>query len=56
MFKNSLAILIEDLHAGVTYRIAQRVFANRKEAEAYASKLNEYYAENAIPKIASVID
>ncbi len=56
MFKNTIAILIEDLHAGTTYKTAHGAFANWKEAEAYVARLNDHYAENAIPKIASVID
>lgn len=56
MFNNSIVILIEDLHTGTAYKIAHRTFVNWKEAEAYATKLNNYYADNAIPKIASVID
>jgi hypothetical protein len=56
MFKNTIAILIEDLHSGTTYKIAQGTFASLKEADAYAAKLNDHYADHAIPKIASVID
>jgi len=56
MFKNTIAILIEDLHSGTTYTIAQGCFANLGEADAYAVMLNDYYSDKAIPKIASVID
>ncbi len=54
MFKNKIAILVEDLHANTKNVIAQGNFANYKEAESYAYKLNDYYSDNCIPKIAGV--
>ena len=55
MFKNKIAILVEDLHADTKNIIAQSNFPNYRYAENYAYKLNDYYSDNCIPKIASVI-
>ena len=54
MFKNKIAILVEDLHANTKNVIAQGNFANYQAAESYAYKLNDYYSDNCIPKIACV--
>jgi hypothetical protein len=54
MFRNTICIEIEDLHAGTKTLTGQGTFANYREAAARAEKLNDHYAEAAIPRIASV--
>ena len=54
MFKNSIVIEIEDLHAGTTTRTGQGNFPNYRAAADYAAKLNDHYCDAAIPRIASV--
>ena len=56
MFKNSIAIRIEDLHTGETYNRSQGNFHNYAAAVQYCVKLNDYYVDNCIPRIASVVD
>jgi hypothetical protein len=56
MYRNSIVIQIEDLHANTMRVIGQHNFPNWKAAEAYALKLNEHYSDNCIPMIARVID
>lgn len=52
MYSNTVHIEIEDLHAGTVERGKSR-FINYNEAVEYSLKLNDYYAKNAIPRIAS---
>jgi len=55
-FKNTIRLVIEDLHEGTIEHRAQGTFATYKQAEEYCAQLNEHYADKCIPKIASVTD
>jgi hypothetical protein len=53
-YQNAIAILIEDLHTGEQklHMVADHV--NHAAAVAYCERLNDYYCDNCMPKIAGV--
>lgn len=55
MFKNTIVIEVEDLHSNVI-DVKRGLFPNLKTAIEFCQKLNDYYAEHCIPRIACVKD
>ena len=53
-YQNAIAILIEDLPSGEHEFHMTGEFANHAAAVAYCERLNDYYCDNCIPKIAGV--
>jgi hypothetical protein len=54
MYNNSIVIIIEDLHSGHRHATGQNNFPNYAAAVIQCLKLNDYYSDNCIPKIAEV--
>ena len=53
-YQNAIAILIEDLPSGEHKFHMTGEFANHAAAVTYCERLNDYYCDNCIPKIAGV--
>jgi hypothetical protein len=53
-YQNAIAILIEDLSSGEQKLHMVGEFVNHAAAVTYCERLNDYYCDNCIPKIAGV--